>query len=360
VQHVALAAAGCSNPSQDVAGGSNGSTDGVPSSITLKVPYSAGGGTDTWARFVAPYLQESLPGNPRVTVENVEGGESVTGSNEYFRTAPDDGSQVLVTSGTTYLQALLEEPGVEFDFAQMTPLMLNGTGAVAYVSSSTGIEDAAALADFDGTLTFGGISATGLDLTLLQAMDVLDVEIDATFGFEGRGPARLALERGEVNLDYQTTSAYKSTVEPMVEEGKAVPLFTFGVLEDGEIVRDPAFPDIPTLEEVYEEIHGEQPSEPAYEAYRAFLVPAYAYQKGIWVKDSMQPEVIDAFRETAEVIGQDEDFKSKGEEILGGYPLASGAEGEKDLRESFEVPDEIRQYTVDMLKQNYGVTAGSH
>jgi hypothetical protein len=139
---VALAAAGCSNPSQDVAGGSNGSTDGVPSSITLKVPYSAGGGTDTWARFVAPYLQESLPGNPRVTVENVEGGESVTGSNEYFRTAPDDGSQVLVTSGTTYLQALLEEPGVEFDFAQMTPLMLNGTGAVAYVSSSTGIEDA--------------------------------------------------------------------------------------------------------------------------------------------------------------------------------------------------------------------------
>ncbi|NOJ60065.1 hypothetical protein [Arthrobacter sp. 260] len=352
-----LALGACSAPQQGGGGGGgqSGEAAEIPSNVRLVVPYASGGGTDTWARFMAPYVEKHVEGEPSVLVENTPGGESITGSNQFVQSGGTNGEDLLVTSGTTYFQALLGQPEVEFDFATMRPLILNGTGGVVYVSSETGIENVSDLADYSDTLVYGGISATGLDLSLLQAMDVLDIDIDATFGFEGRGPARLALERGEINLDYQTTSAYKTQVEPMVEAGTAVPLFSFGVLEDGEIVRDPALPDLPTLEEVVEEVTGEAPSGEAYEAYRAFLIPGYVYQKGIWANEGTPDEIVDAFRAAATAIAEDEEFLASSEDILGGYPLVSGEEAEDDLAEAFQIEEEVRQYTLDMLETQYDV-----
>jgi tripartite-type tricarboxylate transporter receptor subunit TctC len=347
-----LALAACATPSQ----GSASANVGLPDAITLSVPYSPGGGTDTWARFIAPYLSATMDGEPTVLVENVPGGESITGSNQFVNRGGTDGTTVLVTSGTTYIQALLGRSGVEFDFSKMEPLMLNGTGGVAYVSASTGITGIDDLVNYDKTLSYGGISATGLDLTLLQAFDVLGVDIDATFGFEGRGPARLALERGETTLDYQTTSAYLSQVQPSVDAGTVVPLFSFGVLEDGKIVRDPALPDLPTLEEAYESVNGKEPSGDSYVAYKAFLVPGYVYQKGIWANEGTPEAVVDSYRSAARAISTDADFIDKSEDILGGYPLLPGDVAAAALAEAFSIPATVRQYTLDMLATKYDIT----
>ncbi|WP_104090916.1 tripartite tricarboxylate transporter substrate binding protein [Cryobacterium sp. N19] len=346
-----LALAACATPSQ----GASSADVGMPDAISLSVPYAPGGGTDTWARFIAPYLSANMEGAPTVLVENVPGGESITGSNRFVNRGGTDGTSVLVTSGTTYIQALLGQPEVQFDFTKMQPLMLNGTGGVVYVSAETGITGLDDLANHDETLVYGGISATGLDLTMLQALDVLDIDIDATFGFEGRGPARLALERGETTLDYQTTSAYLTQVQPSVDAGTAVPLFSFGVLEDGEIVRDPALPDLPTLEEAYEILNGEQPSGDAYDAYKAFLVPGYVYQKGIWANEGTPDTVVDAYRAAARAIAADDEFLAVSEDILGGYPLLPGDVAAESLAEAFNIPTTVRQYTLDMLAEDYDV-----
>lgn len=347
-----MALAACAAPSQSTA-----SADvGLPDAITLSVPYSPGGGTDTWARFIAPYLSANMEGEPTVLVENVPGGESITGSNQFVNSGGTDGTTVLVTSGTTYIQALLGRPEVQFDFAKMQPLVLNGTGGVVYVSAATGITSVDDLVNYDETLVYGGISATGLDLTMLQALDVLGIDIDATFGFEGRGPARLALERGETTLDYQTTSAYLSQVQPSVDAGTAVPLFSFGVLEDGKIVRDPALPDLPTLEEAYEAVNGKQPSGDSYVAYKAFLVPGYVYQKGIWANEGTPDSIVDAYRTAARAIANDADFIASSEDILGGYPLQPGDVAADALVEAFNIPADVRKYTLDMLTEKYDVT----
>lgn len=347
----------CSTPQQGNKGADNPKEDvKVPSSVELMVPFAAGGGTDVWARFIAPYLQEHVDGEPKVVVENVPGGESITGANQFVQSGGNDGKQLLVTSGSTYLPALLNRSEVKYDFTKLIPLMVNGTGGAVYVSPKTGITKASDLANYDKKLVYGGISATGNDLVTLLAMDVLGIDIDATFGFEGRGPARLALERGEINLDYQTTSAFLTQVEPMVKEKKAVPLFSFGVPKDGKIVRDPALPDLPTLEEVYENINGSAPSGAAYEAYRAFLTAGYFYQKGIWANAGTPDSIVKAFRDAAADIATNDDFVSKSGEILGGYPLISGEEAGADLAKAFSVTDEVRQYTLDLLKNKYDVT----
>jgi tripartite-type tricarboxylate transporter receptor subunit TctC len=351
----ALVATACAGP-----GGGNGqATDEdaeIPSDITLVIPFSEGGGTDVWARFLAPYLENHVEGNPTVHPENTPGGESITGTNAYVSDGVTDGSELLVTSGTTYLQALLGRPEVEYDFTKMRLLTVNGTSGVIYASTSSGIT-VDNLANPPTPLKYGGISATGADLSLLQAFDLLGVNVDATFGFEGRGPARLALERGETNIDYQTTSAYQTQVQPLVDAGKAVPLMSFGYVDDaGKPVRDPNAPDIPTVEEVYQRIKGQAPSGVPYDAYRSILLAGFIYQKGIWANEGTPDSIAQAFYDATAAIAQDEDFKAKSGDVLGGYPLLTGKEGEKTLAEAFAINDEQRQYVLDLLKNKYGVS----
>lgn len=357
----ALALAACSAPQQSGgAGAVNPSAAAkVPSSVQLVVPFAPGGGTDTWARFLTPYLQQIVEGTPKVSVLNVEGGEGITGANQFVQNGGTDGKQLLVTSGSVYIPALLNRKEVRYDFTKLIPLMVNGTGGAVYVSPSTGIKKASGLAGYKKTLVYGGISATGNDLVTLLAMDVLGIPIKATFGFEGRGPARLALERGEITLDYQTTSAYISQVEPMVEKGKATPLFSFGVPESGKIVRDPALPDLPTLEEVYQNINGKAPSGTAYESYRAFLTAGYFYQKGLFANAGTPDSIVQAFRDAATKLSKDKNFLAKSKVALGGYPLISGEAAQGDLAKAFAIKDDVRQYTLDLLKNKYDVTIDS-
>jgi tripartite-type tricarboxylate transporter receptor subunit TctC len=353
----AVALAACSNP-QGVGGEGEetGETAALPSRVEMVIPYDAGGGTDIWARFMAPYLEKHVKGHPTFTPENTPGGESITGSNQFVTSGGTDGSQILVTSGTTYFQALLARPEVKFDFSKMRPLILNGTGGAIYASSASGIKNVEDLKNPPKPLVYGGISSTGLDLSMLQAFDVLGVDIDATFGFEGRGPAALALARGEVNIDYQTTSAYLTQVQPLVESGKAVPLMSFGVLKDGDIVRDPNLPDLPTVEEVYEQLNGNAPEGEAYDAYRAFLVPGYVYQKGIWANEGTPDSLVQAFRDSVSPISKDPKFQKASKGVLGGYPLYSGEAAQDDLIEAFQIKPEVRKYTLDLLKNKYDTT----
>lgn len=349
-----LAAGACASP--EASSGADKAKEGakLPSQVSLVIPYGEGGGTDTWARFMTTYLTKTVEGSPTFTPENRPGGESITGSNQFVDTGGTDGNQLLVTSGTTYFQYLLGRKEVKFDFSKMRPLMLNGTGGVIYVSSKTGIKSVADLKSSKKPLTYGGISATGLDLSTLLAFDLLGLDVKATFGFEGRGPARLALERGETNIDYQTTSAYNTEVVPMVKDGKAVPLMSFGLLdESGKVVRDPNLPDLPTVEEVYKQLNGQEPNGPQYDAYKAFLAAGYPYQKGLWANAGTPDSIVEPFWKAAEKLKDDKAFNDAGEKVLGGYPLYPGRAVKDQVAKSFDISDEARSYVLKLLADKY-------
>lgn len=349
-----LLVSACASPESRSGGGQAAEGDKLPSRVTLVIPYGEGGGTDTWARFMAPYLSEAIEGTTFVP-ENRPGGESITGSNQFVVRGGTDGKEILVTSGTTYFQFLLGRKEVKFDFTKMRPLLLNGTGGVIYVSKDSGITSVEDLKNPPKPLKYGGISATGLDLSAILAFELLGVDVQATFGFEGRGPARLALERGETNIDYQTTSAYQTEVEPMVEKGQAVPLMSFGMLdEQGRVVRDPNLPDLPTVVEVYRQLHGSEPTGEAYEAYRTFLAAGFPYQKGIWANEGTPDSIVQQFYDAAEKLRDDPEFNTAGEPVLGGYPVYPGSEVADAIQDAFSISDSARQYVLDLLRTKYG------
>src|SRR5258707_14666593 len=64
-----------------------------PRTVTLVVPFAAGGGTDTVARLIGEQMSRSL--GQTIIIENVVGGGSTLANDRVARSAPD-GSTVLI------------------------------------------------------------------------------------------------------------------------------------------------------------------------------------------------------------------------------------------------------------------------
>ncbi|WP_099156985.1 Bug family tripartite tricarboxylate transporter substrate binding protein [Virgibacillus ndiopensis] len=351
---VSIILAGCSSES------ASGSSDGPfyeEKSIELVVPFGTGGGTDTFARFVAPFLNESVEGNPSIQTVNVPGGGSINGANEFVFSREHNGQFALVTSASTHVPYFLGDPAVKYDLKEMKPVLGLPTGGVVYVNPETGIESPKDIQNPKQDLVYAGISATGLDLVTLLAFEVLEMDVEAVLGYDGRGPSRVAFESGESNIDYQTSTAFLTNVQPLVEEGKANPLFAFGQLdENGEVIRDPAFPDLPSLKEFYVEAYGEEPSGEAWEAYKAFLGSSFTVQKVIWLHSDAPKEAVTALTDGAEKIIDSSEFMEKGEEVLGGYTPYVGDQLNKVVSNMLDTDEEVLNWVKDYLEKEYEIT----
>ncbi|MEC9483723.1 MAG: tricarboxylate transporter [Halomonas sp.] len=334
------------------------STQGnVPDSIEWTIPFGVGGGTDVWARFFAPWFSDYLPGEPNIMINNVPGGGSINGANLFAVRAKADGSEWLGTSASTQYPAMLDDPRVRYDYADWKPILATPTGGVVYASPSMGKDAETALeALLKKPVKLAAQSPTGVELPVLIALEMLGVNVDPVFGMRSRGEGRLAFERGEANIDFQTTSAYLSNVQPLVEDGKAIPLFSLGVLNDeGKIVRDPTFPNLPTFNEVYQQVKGEAPSGNAYEAYRKFFASGYALQKLVMVPVGTPESLTETYRQAAREFIKTDKFKQEAEAQLGPYTPIIGETVSAHIKDAMEISDETRQWLINWLAEKYDV-----
>lgn len=328
----------------------------VPDTIKWTIPFGVGGGTDVWARFFAPWLSEHIPGQPTLVIDNVPGGGSINGSNLFAMRAKSDGSDWLGASASTQYPVMLGDRRVRYDYADWTPILATPTGGVVYAQPSLGEDTDSALASLlEQRVKLAVQSHTGLELPVLIALDMLGVEVEAVSGMRSRGEGRLAFERGEADIDFQTTSAYLSSVAPLVESGRAVPLFSLGVLNDeGQIVRDPAFPDLPTFSELYEEVHGEAPSGTANEAFRKFFASGFTLQKLIMVPEDTPEALVETYREAAGEFIDTEEFKQEADAQLGPYTPIVGDTVQQHLEDAMSLDDTTREWLLDWLSSKHG------
>ena len=326
--------------------------------VDFVIPFSESGGSARWANFFAPLLSEALAGSPTVVVRYRPGAGSTAGANWFQEQTTDDGTLIFGTSGSTQFPYLLGDPRVRYEYRDWQPLLASGTGGVAYLPPDLG-------ARFDGSAnnlkgefyTFGSQGATTLDLVPLLAFKMLGLDVDPVFGISGRGDGRLMFERGEANIDYQTSSAYISNVVPLVEQKLAVPMMTWGVLDDaGNIVRDPTFPDIPTFKEVCEATDGCEPSGVAWDAWKAFFVSGFAAQKLVYLPKTAPQAVVDMYADAFRKVLARPDFKEISAQELGVYPQMIGQAARVAHEQAITVSPEARQFVLDWLRDEYGIT----
>ena len=101
----ALLAAGLPDFGQGTASSGKALTSWPVGSLTIIVPYNAGGTNDRQARALAPYIQKVL-GVP-VKVENRPGGGTTVGYKTHKTNDPDDGSYIIYGHHSTFSTAVI-------------------------------------------------------------------------------------------------------------------------------------------------------------------------------------------------------------------------------------------------------------
>lgn len=320
------------------------------------IPYKEGGGSDIWARFFAPLLGRHLPGQATVLVKNVPGGGSLKGVNWFYQQAPNDGSVIGHTSGSTAMNYLLGDSKVAYSYDDMKLIFATPTGGVLYISPKLGVKDYTQLSALRGQkLFYGSQGATSLDIVPILAFYLLDLEIKPVFGMKGRGSGRLSFERGEANVDYQTTSAYLKRVVPLIEEGLAVPIMSWGALdENGEVIRDPTVPELPHFLEVLENIRGPEFLErKEVKIWKSLFIAGFACQKLAFLPPGTPDDIVLQWQEATQALMKDEKFISGAPKVLGGYLPIIGDKGEKLIKEALQIKPEYRQWLTNWLYETY-------
>jgi tripartite-type tricarboxylate transporter receptor subunit TctC len=208
--------------------------------VTIIVPYPAGGGTDTVARSLARALSGRW--NQPVIVENISGADGLIGTNRMLQ-LPADGHTILVAVNQMLLWPSTM-PTVKIDIQKSFRLITKLQNSPMAFGTSTKFPGNT-LKDFLGwcksaasPCTVGAATAFG-NLMGRQLMDLERVGSAVFVPYKGTAPMMTDVLGGHVTMGLPSTAF----AMPHIQRG------TFKILAVGSRKRFPLLPDVPTLAE---------------------------------------------------------------------------------------------------------------
>ncbi len=339
--------AGCGVTNNQAGPESGGGADGAPfyegKEINLIVPFDAGGASDVYSRMLAGYLSEHIEGEPQIVVENVPGGAQKEGLNRFERTE-HNGLNMAMGSGGLITSTQFEKEGIQFDLADYETLMAFGGTMIIFGGVEAGITSLESLRDPANPIFYGGLEFNASEAVRVFALGEMGLsDFEPLMGYDGGGAITAAVLRGELGIGNSTSSHYAENVKQLEEEGSIVPLMTQGYVVDGEVVRDPAFPDLPTMPEAYEILTGQQPTGIGWDTYKAVTTAQTNLLRTYWVHGDAPEEARAALREAVGELVVDAEFIAEAAELLKvDSPPQIGAEVEASVAQIRDLdPDSV-------------------
>ena len=210
-------------------------------SLTLVVPWAAGGGTDVMGRIMARRMSELL--GQQVIVENITGAGGMIGSTHVTKAAPDGYTFVFGSRSDAINMTLYKQPTYSLQ-NDLAPVVLVADQPTILVARKDLAVDG--LKDFIGYvqrnassihLGSAGVGATGfVDCAIFNGM--IGVNIPA-IPYRGSGPAMQDLIRGQ--FDYFCTISGSAAAPLQNNLIKGIAAFRHERL--------PSLPDVPTARE---------------------------------------------------------------------------------------------------------------
>jgi hypothetical protein len=236
-------------------------------------------------------------------------------------------------------------------------VLLSPQGTVVYAAASLGLSGPKDLSKLKGKeVVFGGQSPASAELRTIVTFELLGLKPRYVWGLN-RGPARLAFERGELNINYDTAPAYLKNASQLVKAGKAVPLYTLGIVDEGgQVARDPNFKDLPSFPEAYEIVNGKKPSGEGYEAWKALLKMGVMANKALMLPAGTPKPVIEAWRSAVRKVLDDPEFEKHAASIVEGYPQFVGDAGRPIIKDATTFSPESWRWIATYLQTTHKVT----
>ncbi|MDH3433966.1 MAG: hypothetical protein OEM60_08915, partial [Gammaproteobacteria bacterium] len=269
--------------------------------ITVVIGLDASAGGTTVGRLLAKHLELNLAGNPTVIVNNMPGASGLNAHLHVLLRAPKDGTTVYYGPRSS-LGELLELPGFSFKYSQFTPLGGVQIGGLVVYSRTdavtggvAGPEDIVAAE----ALRFGGMPPEhGRMIISTMGLDLIGANYRYIAGYPSSGNIRAAMISGEVNTATDAAHAYLNQVVPvLVDEDKALPIFSMPMLDsNGGLIQNRLVPDVPSLPDLYERLHGEAPSGIVWDSITTLLELDQTMQHVFLGPPDMNPAATDTFR----------------------------------------------------------------
>lgn len=267
--------------------------------VTLVVPFAAGGSTDVVARIIAQKMSEDL--GQQVIVENVAGAGGNIGADRVARSEPDGYTILMGTVATHALNPLILKTkpyDPEKDFAPVSLLVVVPNVLVVNPElPAKNVQELIALLKADPEKYSYASSGNGTPLhlsgELFKAMAGVEIQ---HVPYKGAGPALNDVVGNQVPIMFDNLPSSSSHI-------KAGTLRALGVTT---AERAPSFPDVPTIAES---------GVPGYETYtwNALFAPAGTPKEAV---DRLNASANKAMTDPA-VIEKMNDFSAK---IVGSTP----------------------------------------
>lgn len=210
--------------------------------ITIIVPFSAGGNTDSIARIAAEHLSEEL-GKP-VVVENRGGGGGTIGSKLASQADPDGYTLLFATTGTHSINPNLREAGYD-PIADFTPISAGVVSSVLIVVNpevdADTLQELMALTSSDGGAHMN-YSSGGTGTVAHVAGELYNQKTGSSLlhiPYSGAGDAMNDLVAGRVHLNLNNVPGFL----PHIEAGALKPLAIAAEK------RSKLLPEVPTTSE---------------------------------------------------------------------------------------------------------------
>jgi hypothetical protein len=209
--------------------------------LTILINFAAGGPTDIEGRLFAKHLVKHIDGQPNIVVQNMDGAGGVVGATYLGEVAPKDGTYMGYLSGTTWIY-VSEPHRFRVDFKSYEFIAYQPGTTVHFVRTDVppGMKEPADIVKAKGLIA-GGLSLdTSKDLRLRMGLDMLGVPpYKYVTGYRSSPPARLALQRGEINMFSESPPSYRSVVEQQLvktgeADGRAVDPVLSPALQEGQ------------------------------------------------------------------------------------------------------------------------------
>ena len=215
--------------------------------ISIFVGYTAGSGYDVYARLLARHYARHIPGQPRVIVQNMPGGGSLTALNHVAQVAPRDGTALGAINRSLPLARLLETS--EADAIRYEPFTLNYIGsmseelAIGFVAAKTGVKTFDDLRRREVTTGTAAVASDGFVFpNILNSL--FGTKIKVILGYTGTDKVFLAMENGELDGYLGGTLGSLLAGRPTwIRDGYVNVLLQYGV------ERSPRLPDVPAVGE---------------------------------------------------------------------------------------------------------------
>ena len=209
-------------------------------------------------------------------------------------------------------------------------LVATPMGRITYASPQTGFKSNKDLLNPKEPLILG-VPEVISTIDAVLGLTVLKANFRSITGYPGKADVRLALLRNEINLDSQATPIFEQSVRPTVKDGTAIPLFAQGFMDGDNLTRDPAAPDVPSVGEAYQIVHGVAPSGPAWDSYKAIARAIGNGGKIMMIHSDAPPEARAALKRAVEAMIKDPEYMKSAESVLEGYGFTTGEQLEKNI-----------------------------